>query len=348
MEAIHISIKEEIDSVNTYYNEQLQKKSEEVKEVEELISQHGKNHIQKSLNVDERIERETTAIQYRFELKLKDERAAIQEIQTQHDELTQKQQTLLQKIEHNKAEVVKCNQKERSLHSVIKTLEKEIVSLKKELQKRIQMEDEKEMLAENYKKKNKELEKNRFMLDYKIIEMRKQIEPREEDIRKLSSQIESMKVEVADYREKDEKLKYLKDDVQLKYRGVLQELKFQKSKAKEVGAEVTSLLRDLEEVALCNDPVALKRYTTELYQKYCLHNVKTARVELANAEHRASNRERELLEKSIHSLQSNYNKHYQARETESRRFIEENIQLVRDVNDLRKELKYHQDRLAGV
>ena len=39
------------------------------------------------------------------------------------------------------------------------------------------------------KKKNQELEKFKFVLDYKIKELKKQIEPREKDIKQMREQI---------------------------------------------------------------------------------------------------------------------------------------------------------------
>ena len=40
------------------------------------------------------------------------------------------------------------------------------------------------------KKKNQELEKFKFVLDYKIKELKKQIEPREQEIKSMKEQIE--------------------------------------------------------------------------------------------------------------------------------------------------------------
>lgn len=42
------------------------------------------------------------------------------------------------------------------------------------------------------KKKNQELEKFKFVLDYKIKELRKQIEPRENDIIEMRDQIQEV------------------------------------------------------------------------------------------------------------------------------------------------------------
>lgn len=42
------------------------------------------------------------------------------------------------------------------------------------------------------KKKNQELEKFKFVLDYKIKELKKQIEPREADIKAMKEQIQEV------------------------------------------------------------------------------------------------------------------------------------------------------------
>jgi chaperonin cofactor prefoldin len=42
------------------------------------------------------------------------------------------------------------------------------------------------------KKKNQELEKFKFVLDYKIKELKKQIEPRENDIKAMKEQIQEV------------------------------------------------------------------------------------------------------------------------------------------------------------
>ena len=49
---------------------------------------------------------------------------------------------------------------------------------------------EKDKRIFDLRKKNQELEKFKFVLDYKIAELRKQIEPKEQDIVKLTTQIE--------------------------------------------------------------------------------------------------------------------------------------------------------------
>ena len=48
---------------------------------------------------------------------------------------------------------------------------------------------DKEKRIYDLKKKNQELEKFKFVLDYKIVELHKQVEPRKQDIIKLNEQL---------------------------------------------------------------------------------------------------------------------------------------------------------------
>ena len=48
------------------------------------------------------------------------------------------------------------------------------------------------------KKKNQELEKFKFVLDYKIKELRKQMEPRENEIKRMKEQIQKVGIMITD------------------------------------------------------------------------------------------------------------------------------------------------------
>ena len=58
------------------------------------------------------------------------------------------------------------------------------------MQERDETIQDKEKRIYDLKKKNQELEKFKFVLDYKIMELKKQVEPRERDIVTLSEQIQ--------------------------------------------------------------------------------------------------------------------------------------------------------------
>ena len=61
------------------------------------------------------------------------------------------------------------------------------------------------------KKKNQELEKFKFVLDYKIKELRRQMEPRENEIKRMKEQIKKVRRERERERESSyDKRRYLR------------------------------------------------------------------------------------------------------------------------------------------
>ena len=82
------------------------------------------------------------------------------------------------------------------------------------------------------KKKNQELEKFKFVLDYKIKELKRQIEPREQDIQGMTQQIKviwllifkEMDVELEHYHKANADLERAITDLKLKLKAAEKEV----------------------------------------------------------------------------------------------------------------------------
>ncbi|KAI9350850.1 hypothetical protein BDR26DRAFT_512226 [Obelidium mucronatum] len=98
--------------------------------------------------------------------------------------------TLTKDIDDNKSEVLRMKEDERKLKSVIAMLEKEITNFRKEMSERDELIQDKERRVYELKKKNQELEKFKFVLDYRIKELKEQVEPRENEISVMTEQID--------------------------------------------------------------------------------------------------------------------------------------------------------------
>ena len=68
----------------------------------------------------------------------------------------------------------------------------------KEIKERDKMIGDKEQRIYDLKKQNQELEKFKFVLDYKIKELKAQIDPKNDDIAGMKRQIEMMNYELED------------------------------------------------------------------------------------------------------------------------------------------------------
>jgi len=98
----------------------------------------------------------------------------------------------LKEIEDGKDDNKNLMERQKQLYHQIQMLEKEIAGLKKEIRERDETIGDKEKRIYDLKKKNQELEKFKFVLDYKIKELKKQIEPRALEISDMKDQIKEM------------------------------------------------------------------------------------------------------------------------------------------------------------
>jgi hypothetical protein len=177
-----------------------------IESVELKIAKIKKESQIQSLLFDERIkdieedaENESLGMIYKFERKLKEEKALFSTVSENNTRMKETYAALLQQIEDHKKELVNSGIESKMLHQEIKSLENDITSLNNELKERDDTISEKEKRIYDLKKMNQELEKFKFVLDYKIIELRKQIEPREKDIEQLLKQIDEMRQELIIY-----------------------------------------------------------------------------------------------------------------------------------------------------
>jgi uncharacterized coiled-coil DUF342 family protein len=102
-------------------------------------------------------------------------------------------------IEENKESIKGALNRQDGLRRVIEGLEKEISVLRGHIYERDLTIGDKEKRIYELKKKNQELEKFKFVLDYKIKELKGQVEPREAEIGALRAQIKEVDAELEAY-----------------------------------------------------------------------------------------------------------------------------------------------------
>ena len=109
-------------------------------------------------------------------------------------------------LEDQKEEIRTLQVKEAELHGQIKNLEKEISAHKKEIKSRDVAINEKEKKIFELKKKNQELDKFKFVLDFKIRELKQQVEPRQQEIARMRDRIQEMDDELTRYHKSNTSL----------------------------------------------------------------------------------------------------------------------------------------------
>merc|ERR1711959_531878 len=100
----------------------------------------------------------------------------------------------------------------------------------KEIKERDRMIGDKEHRIFDLKKQNQELEKFKFVLDYKIKELKAQIDPKNDDIAEMRQQIKAMDYELEEYQRKNKQLALDISQHQMKQRALVEEIKSQEKK----------------------------------------------------------------------------------------------------------------------
>lgn len=85
------------------------------------------------------------------------------------------------------------------------------------------------------------------------------------------------------------------------------------------------------------DPKELKEKVKFMYQKHITSPVETGPVE--EGVHREFHRQRDYLEKTVQSLKNKLDKDTQLHRTDNLRAVQENVALIKEINELRRETK---------
>ena len=176
------------------------------------------------------------------------------------------------------------------------------------------------------------------MLDYKIKELKKQIEPRELEISDMKEQIKEMDHELERYHKNNANLDLNISDLKLKLEGLQQEVLIQRKRSADANAIIRCFNHDLYETGQhIQDPKALKESVKHLYQKHLTENVRP--FEMEEDIQKEYNRQREYLEKSVESLKRKLQKDMELHRSDNMRIMQENVSLIKEINELRREVK---------
>merc|ERR1719271_2055481 len=242
--------------------------------------------------------------------------------------MTTKEKDLTDKMELNK-------RKQEKIDALLKDKE----SNEKEIRERDKTIGDKEQRIYDLKKQNQELEKFKFVLDYKIKELKAQIDPKNDDIAEMRQQIKAMDFELEEYQRKNKQLALDISQHQMKQRALVEEIKSQKKKLFGDLMLIKRFKLDLDEcVAFASEPKHLKEAVAALFRKYVQSTVRT--LDLDTDSQKEYNRTRDYLEKSVDSLKRKLQEDSEVHRIDNMRIMQENVSLIREINDLRREINF--------
>jgi len=342
------SKKQALQELTELYETKLHEKTGQLEAAHDEQRRMIREHEETKKQIEEDADREILDIKNMYERRLREEKEGNMRLTGETGIMKKKFKSLEQEIDALKSDINNLNTEKNKLNGVIKSLEKDILGLKKEIQERDETIQDKEKRIYDLKKKNQELEKFKFVLDYKIKELKKQIEPRENDIKAMRDQIQEMDTELERYNKNNTKLELQIELLKQKLKATEKEMYMQRQKVHDMEADLKRFRTDVNQcVKHIQDPQTLKSKIVELNRKYVQSE---QAVESAGMDVDIQNeysRQREHLERSVASFRKKLTKDQQIHRADNVRIMQENVSLIKEINDLRRELKIARTQISS-
>ncbi|KAI6655110.1 WD repeat-containing protein 65-like [Oopsacas minuta] len=340
---LHAQRQRDMEENTIEFQSKLEERGRLLEQVQEELRQQMREHEELRQQLEDDADREILDLRNNYEHQLRQEKEKNELLRGDRGVFEKKCESQKKDISHLRKDIDQLTNEKSKLNSVIKSLENDIVGLKKEIQERDDTIHDKEKRIYDLKKKNQELEKFKFVLEYKIKELKKQIEPREQEIKEKKEQIHKMESELEDKSQSCKNLEHERDEKELKLKATTKELLSERQRARGLAALTRAFQVDLHNtVGLIQEPAQLKDSVVALYQNYFKIDEDSLSKGVGQFEVDAQDeyaRQREHLERNVTALKKKLKKESEIHKSDNVRIMQENVTLIKEINELRKELK---------
>ncbi|XP_063431022.1 cilia- and flagella-associated protein 57-like [Mytilus galloprovincialis] len=328
-----------LQELTEYFETRVQDMTAKLEQAHDEAQQAAREYEETKKQIEEDSDREILDIKNKYEMALREEKDKHTKLKGEAGITQKKYEGVQKEIKEQKQQIKTIQQENKKHENTIQNMTKEIENQIKEKQERDDTIQDKERRIYDLKKKNQELEKFKFVLDYKIKELRKQILPREEDIKKMKEQIQEMESELERFNKQNTQLELSIKELTQKLKATDKEMHQERQKVRDVEAVVKRFKTDLHNcVGYIQDPKMLKESIKALYSKHVQEDITESASVDADIQKEYS-RQREHLERSVASLRKKLAKDSGIHRADNVRIMQENVSLIKEINDLRRELK---------
>jgi chromosome segregation ATPase len=147
-----------------------------------------------------------------------------------------------------------------------------------------------------------------------------------------------MDIELQQYNKNNSALELSIADLKLKVKAAEKEVDTEKERVKAFLATVRRFKVDINDcVQHIQDPKAMKSQVKKLYQKYCKDITHSKETQEVDAQQEYA-RQREYLERTVDSLRYKLHKDQEAHRTDNVKIMTENVSLIKEINQLRRNI----------
>lgn len=325
-----------------FYQGKLEEMESTLQQMQDQQVEKQRENDETQRQIEEDTDREILELKNRYERQLRQEKEDNMKLKGDAGIMKKKVSSLQGDIETHKSDISRLQSEVKKRDSIISSLKNDIDGLKKEIQERDDTIQDKEKRIYDLKKKNQELEKFKFVLDYKIKELKRQMEPRENEIKEMKEQIRKMEAELEESSRDNKALLLAIENHELKLKATTKEMNQERQQVHNLKVEIQGFKANLHNTTrFIQEPKQLKETMKEMYKRYLRDYDQSAQAEHAaeTDTHAEYARQREHLEKSVASLRKKLTKDTEIHRADNIRVMQENVTLLKEINDLRKELK---------
>jgi len=189
------------------------------------------------------------------------------------------------------------------------------------------------------KKKTQELEKFKFVLDYKIKELKRDIAPRGLEITKLKKETNDMDRNLKHYNKINANLGYIVDDLRTRQEHMGELIKKNKSKIRSNDIFVKGFKNAIYWVVQYIDDFDQLKWAVNKNLYPYVKDQEMKNVEIDPDIKKEYENQRRYLENSQQSLKKRLEKEQQIHKEDNMNIMRENIKLIKMISDLRTEVK---------
>lgn len=288
----------------------------------------------KAAQIEQKLDQQTIALKRDFDIKEHELRTHKEAFEKQAEQA--RSAFILQEnnLKESKNAQISIEDQWRCVEEELESLEKESANLERQLTDRDRTIASKQERIGDLVRKKQELDKFKFVLDYKIKELKREKGPREEEIAKMKQQLINMISEIEIFSKQTKQIRHNVSTSHLRIRGLKKVLDDKRAILKDFQSQFTLLQSKIVELAgQTMNPRDLRKNLNGIYHDFVLNSDK----KLRGASKRALSEQRTYFESCIKSLKEKFIKNIAVHHHDNKRIMKENVDLINTINDLERE-----------
>ncbi|KAJ8258858.1 hypothetical protein COCON_G00178700, partial [Conger conger] len=345
LQSMENSRKQQVEQLTGSYESQLEEIRLQLQQCKDQSQQQRLEYECMIKQIEQDADREVWEMRCKYETRLKDQGKISTQYKDEAGIMRNKFNRLQKEISDKNKEIERLKAQVKKHLSEISNLENDILGLEKEIVQRNENIEQKEIHISEMRQRNTDLENIKFILDHRVKELAMHIEPKEIIIREMKEQNQKMEEELAMFSKKTSQLEINTTELKMKLSAKDMHMRQETERAFDMNTVVERFKADLLSCShVIQDPKRLKASVLELQERYLKKSdADSQQQDLGKLK---DGREKDdVSKKVVMSLQRKLAEEAKSHLTEKFKRMQNESTLIKELNELRKELKLSQEKV---